>query len=106
MSAHHFAKEGNLEGLEQILGLNKDIINDHANFNEQVLFSSFLIFQTPLHVALEFNKIETASYLIGKGASLAIKDKIGRTPFHYAARYLEPRCSLNLMFSDMEMSSW
>ena len=41
---------------------------------------------TPLHLAIQYNNITIAQFLIESGANVTIKDKKGRTALHYAAQ--------------------
>ena len=40
---------------------------------------------TPLHWAVDYNRLEIAQFLIPSGAELNAKDKLGQTPLHRAA---------------------
>jgi len=55
-----------------------------ADVNSQA--SSALLERTPLHDAVEWNKVDMVKLLIRNGARLDVQDAYGLTPLHLAAR--------------------
>jgi ankyrin repeat protein len=45
---------------------------------------------TPLHLAINASDVATVEYLIDRGAALNAKDRLGKTPLHYATGLLHP----------------
>lgn len=45
---------------------------------------------TPLHLAINASDVATVEYLIDRGAALNPKDRLGKTPLHYATGLLHP----------------
>jgi hypothetical protein len=61
-----------------------DTINNLINSSADIINAKNDIGWTPLHTAIRNNKIETAKYLIEKGADVNAKDRNGQTPLHFA----------------------
>ncbi|QMV46176.1 hypothetical protein HC358_03815 [Wolbachia pipientis] len=65
--------DGTFEVIEFILSRDLSGINDITNNG-----------RTPLHLAIQGNKLNTVELLLRKGASIAVKDKNGKTPLDLA----------------------
>jgi ankyrin repeat protein len=82
---HHYAEEGDLDRLKELLAEHPELINSPRVYPEPHKPSRTDGF-TPLHQAAEKGHEKIAAYLIEKGAKVNADGGTGWTPLHLAAQ--------------------
>ncbi|MDR1384504.1 MAG: ankyrin repeat domain-containing protein [Planctomycetaceae bacterium] len=73
---HYFARKGNVEKIQQILQEGRNNVNERDPENNN---------NTPLHVALNWERLEMCRYLIHQNADVQIGNEFSETALHIAA---------------------
>ncbi len=73
-SVHYFAYYNNLQALQEMISVDKNMINVTDKFGN-----------TPLHYAAYYNRRSVTNLLLAHGADVNLPNKLGDTPLFFAA---------------------